>query len=251
MDKFYIGLNQPSDAKHFERCCVSVRRLLPRKAPIKCPDVFVDSAAFTELNMFGRYKFSTLDYANELYRLYTDGVVNITVAASQDYMCEPFILKKTGLTVEEHQRRTIVRYDSLRKHLTRLFNGNIPFHVLPVIQGFRPDEYGRHIDMYGDRLTEGMWVGVGSVCKRNARPVEVAYVLGVIKKKRPDLLLHGFGVKKTALESPLIRNMIHTADSQAWSFTARMAKELQTWKVAKAYQEKIENHERPMKLFWS
>ena len=37
---------------------------------------------------------------------------------------------------------------------------NLGVHLMPVLQGYLPSEY------ICDRLKEGMWVGIGSVCKR-------------------------------------------------------------------------------------
>jgi hypothetical protein len=148
-------------------------------------------------------------------------------------MCEPLMLAKTGLTIEDHQRLTIQRYDALMVE-------NAGIYIMPVLQGYAPEEYVRHIRMYGDRLTPGMWVGVGSVCKRNGSPRSIELVLMAIKDERPDLLLHGFGIKRTALESELVRTLLHTADSMAWSFAARMeGRDGNSWEEAAAYAEGI------------
>ena len=92
---------------------------------------------------------------------------------------------------------------------------------MPVIQGFEPEEYAKHVAMYGDMLKPNMWVGVGSVCKRQGKPEKILAVLRAIKAVRPDLRLHGFGVKLTALKVPEIVGLLHTADSMAWSYHAR------------------------------
>jgi hypothetical protein len=92
---------------------------------------------------------------------------------------------------------------------------------MPVLQGFRPEEYADHVRAYGDRLAPGAWVGVGSVCKRNADPEAVLAVLQAILEVRPDLRLHGFGLKKTALEDLAIVSCLYSADSMAWSHSAR------------------------------
>lgn len=189
---FFTGLHQPGDAKHFDRACISIHRLETRRKPVECAEVFVDSGAFTKLAKHGCYPEPVEVYAAQLHRLHTQGVVRIAVASCQDYMCEPFMLAKTGLTVLEHQRLTIERYDALLAELTRLFDGPPPFEVLPVLQGFTVSDYLRHIDMYGERLTPGMWVGVGSVCKRQGRAAIIEDLLCAIKEVRPDLRLHGF-----------------------------------------------------------
>lgn len=237
---FYVGLHQPGDGQHFSRACMSINRLFKRKKPVQCDDVFVDSGAFTILEKHGHYPEEPEVYAGHLHRLWTQGVVKITVASTQDYMCEPFMLAKTGMTVEQHQRLTVERYDGILAELMRLFDGKIPFEFLPVIQGFTIQEYLAHIDMYGDRLTPGMWVGVGSVCKRQGDVSAIEGILRAIHDKRPDLRLHGFGVKITALRSALVRRLLFSADSMAWSFAARKCgRNGNDWREAAAFVKEV------------
>ncbi|TPN90160.1 hypothetical protein [Mesorhizobium sp. B1-1-5] len=238
--QFYVGLHQPADAQHFELCCISINRVRRRKKPV-AGRVLVDSGAFTELNLYGGYRHGVEDYAAELFRLHTAGVVDIAAAVAQDYMCEPFMLAKTGLTILDHQRLTIERYDALNAELDRLFNGKCPFPVMPVLQGYAPTDYVRHVALYGDRLTHGMWVGVGSVCKSNGDPEAIVEVLSAIHRVRSDLLLHGFGVKQTALMHPGVRELLATADSMAWSFAARkQGRDGNSWHEAKAFAVRVQ-----------
>jgi hypothetical protein len=149
-------------------------------------------------------------------------------------MCESFILEKTGLTIPEHQRLTIQRYDELLTCKTGVY-------ILPVLQGYQPEEYVSHIKQYGDRLAKGVWVGVGSVCKRNSRPEQVEAVLKAIKRERPDLRPHGFGLKLTALKRPLVRDALWSADSMAWSFAARYeGRNPNDWHEAQQFLERVE-----------
>ena len=136
-------------------------------------------------------------------------------AVSQDYMCENFVLSITGLTIEDHQRLTIHRYRLLKRQLEKL---GCNTYLMPVLQGFTVNQYLNHLDQYGTLLKYGSWVGVGSVCKRNSSPAEVESILLAIKKNRPDLKLHGFGIKKTSLSSGLVNELLYSADSQAHSF---------------------------------
>jgi hypothetical protein len=213
--RFFTGLHQPSDARHFDAAFVSVNRLRPRKAPMQARDWIMDSGAFTEISTHGRYRTSVAEYAAEIRRWATNGSGHLLAAVAQDWMCEPFIVARTGLSVQDHQRLTVERYDALRAE------DCAGVYVMPVLQGFAPDDYVQHVTMYGDRLELGQWVGVGSVCKRNGDPRQVAAVLLAIKAVRPDLRLHGFGLKTTALSDPLVRAQLDTADSMAWSFHAR------------------------------
>lgn len=196
----------------------------------------MDSGAFTEISTHGHYRHSVAQYAEQIKRWKQNG--NLMAAVAQDYMCEPFIVEKTGLSIPEHQRLTVCRYDELLAE-------DVGVYILPVLQGFAPDDYVTHIRMYGDRLKHGQWVGVGSVCKRNGDPRAVAAVLMAIKAARPDLRLHGFGLKTTALADPYITSMLETADSMAWSFHARInGRNANDWREAKRWTENIST--RPM-----
>lgn len=231
--RFFTGLHQPSDAQHFDAAFVSVNRLRGRKGPFQAQDWIMDSGAFTEVSTHGRYRHSVEEYAAEIKRWSSNG--NLLAAVAQDYMCEPFIIAKTGLSVAEHQRLTIQRYDDL---LACDVGG---VQIMPVLQGFAPGDYVQHIRLYGSRLSFGQWVGVGSVCKRNGDIRMIEAVLRAIKQERPDLRLHGFGLKTTALSSGLVRTLLHTADSMAWSFSARkQGRNANDWKEAKAWTARID-----------
>lgn len=253
MFTFFIGLHQPSDAHRFAHVCISIRRLWKRVKPILGCKVLVDSGAFTELDKHGKYMVTVAAYALRLWQLHTRGIVDIAGAVAQDFMCEDFMLEKVmgipkdTITPEQrveqirrHQEWSVQRYDELIAELERLFEGPVPFPILPVLQGYEPEDYVRHIEMYGDRIRPGMWVGVGSVCKRNGDPKAILAVLSAIKAVRPDIHIHGFGVKKTALKSREITKLLATADSLAWSYHARInGRNGNSWEEAKAFVDQI------------
>lgn len=231
--RFFTGLHQPSDAKHFEAAFISVNRLRTRKSRFAVGDWILDSGAFTEISTHGHYRTSVQEYAREIRRWAED--TRLLAAVAQDWMCEPFIVEKTGLTVHRHQELTVERYDSLLAEEPGVY-------ILPVLQGYVPNDYVDHLRMYGDRLTSGQWVGVGSVCKRNGTPDQVAAVLHAIKEERGDLRLHGFGLKTTALAHPLVRSLLETADSMAWSYHARInGRNGNDWREAKRWVAAIES----------
>lgn len=230
--RFFVGLHQPSDAQHFDSCFVSVNRLRDRKGPFQVRDWIMDSGAFSEISRHGRYRQAVKEYADQIKRWKDNG--NLLAAVTQDYMCEAFILKKTGLTVAEHQRLTIERWAELESSDTGCY-------IMPVLQGYEPEDYLSHLEQYGDALAKDTWVGVGSVCKRNTSPCVILDILGAIKEKRPDLRLHGFGLKLTALGNGTIRSLLHSADSMAWSFAARReGRDANDWRNARAFKEAIE-----------
>jgi len=211
--RFFVGLHQPSDAARVDAAFVSVNRLRNRRSDFKVGDWIMDSGAFSTILTHGGYPEPPEVYAAQIKRWSRCG--NLLAAVSQDYMCEAHMLAITGMTIAEHQRLTIERYDELRACDT----GGV--YVMPVLQGYAPADYVSHLEQYGDRLPHNAWVGVGSVCKRNGDVGAIEAVLLAIKQARPDLRLHGFGVKTTALGSRLVRELLHTADSMAWSFAAR------------------------------
>lgn len=211
---FYVGMHQPSGVKHLRNAMVSINRLEHRKADFDPPEGkwLLDSGSFTRISS-GRGHMPLLDYASLIERW--AAIPGFQAAVSQDYMCEPFILRKTGMTVENHQTLTTRNYIDLRYAVAD------STYIMPVIQGFTPDEYARHCWQLAPMLDEGAWIGVGSVCKRNVNPVAISAVLSAILNVRSDLRLHGFGLKTTSIVCQDIAERIHSADSMSWSFMGR------------------------------
>jgi len=140
---FYVGLHQPSDARHFERSFISVNRLRlrggsrhGRKSAFTAGDWIMDSGAFTTIAKHGGYPEPVEVYAAEIRRWAGRGLV---AAVAQDFMCEPVMLKKTGLTIAQHQRLTIERYDAL----CACDVGGV--YIMPVLQGYAPGDYVDHV----------------------------------------------------------------------------------------------------------
>jgi hypothetical protein len=238
--KFYVGIHMPSKADKVDNAFISVNVLAKRKSGFPVNNWIMDSGAFTTIAKHGHYPEPVKAYADQIKRWKTNG--NLVAAVSQDYMCEDIMLRKTGLTVREHQRLTIERYDALIAENTGIY-------IMPVLQGYTPTSYVDHIKMYGNRLAEGAYVGVGSVCKRNASPSSIVLVLKAIKAYRPDLKLHGFGVKTTALAWAGVRDNLESADSMAWSFAARWEKgNPNDWREAVKFQNKINNQSVQLSL---
>jgi hypothetical protein len=239
--KFYVGLDTPSHSAHFARSFISVNRVRGRRKPVPAGEWIMDSGAFREIEQFGCYRHAPEEYAAEVNRL---SAINhgLKAVVSQDYMCEPFMLKKTGLKVADHQRMTIERYDALHPLITSVY-------LMPVLQGYLISDYLSHIDQYGDRLKHGMYVGVGSICKRNSKMRQIEAILSAIKRKRPDLRLHGFGLKITALGSGIVRDCLESADSMAWSFHARKYGRQHDFREAEKFVQRINS--MPVQNGWA
>ena len=209
---FYPGVHVLSFARQLDRCMISANLIENRRSPFDTNDWIMDSGAFTRLAR-GLDHLPADDYAALANRFENCG--NLQAVVTQDKMCEPFMLHIVGGTVEEHQQFTTRRWLRLRD-LVRPY-------VMPVIQGWTPAQYAAHTAALAPHLDHGAWAGVGSVCKRQARPDSLAAVLEAIHDVRPDLRLHGFGVKVTAYASSRVTDRLATADSMAWSFAARYA----------------------------
>lgn len=213
---FYLGTHQPGWLGHFnEPMFVSDRRLREYKRPPRAVGPWaLDSGGFTELSMHGTWADgpTVQEYADRVRR-YQRIIGNLQWAAPQDWMCEGFILAKTGLTVTEHQWRTIDNLVDLRAYAP-----DLPF--IPVLQGQTIDDYLRHVDLYravGYDLTQEPLVGVGSVCRRQAED-EAGEIFQALHDAGLHHL-HGFGLKKRGVAK--FGHLLDSADSLAWSFDAR------------------------------
>lgn len=185
---------------------ISVNRLKTRQSPFKVQDWILDSGSFTALEKCGKH-LSVRQYAKIVNRFSTCG--NLQAAVTQDYICKSKILNKLNLTVTQCQELTIHRYLQLQKLVERVY-------IMPVLQGIKPKDYVRHIILYGQRLTFETWVGVGNLNRRDNQTI--ADILLAIKEIRPDLQLHGFGIKKKNLKNELIRQLLYSADSAVGCF---------------------------------
>ena len=211
--RFFVGVHHPNKADRVPLAMVSANALRKRRSHFPVGEWLMDSGAFTIVNKHGGYPEGVEQYAEIIRRFAHCGI--LLAAVAQDYMCEPFVLAKTGLTIADHQRLTIERYMDL------VLTDHAGVAIMPVLQGYAPEDYVDHVRQYGCLLEPGMWVGVGSVCKRNARPLSARAVFEAIHAERPDLKLHGFGIKITALHDERVRELLYSADSMAWSYAAR------------------------------
>jgi len=215
--KFYLGTHEQrwlwDDRLRGVPLFVSHRRLQRRKStyPRAVTSWALDSGGFTELSTYGRWATGVQEYV-EAARRYRDELGGMDWAAPQDWMCEPWITAKTGLAVEEHQRRTVESLLTLRSAAP-----DVPW--IPVLQGWDAGDYDRCVGFYRDAGVD-LWaepvVGVGSVCRRQATS-EIVGIVGQLASS--GLGLHGFGVKADGLRS--YSWALASADSMAWSFAGR------------------------------
>ena len=213
--RFYLGTHRPTWLWqiHDVPLFISHRVLRDRKSrfPRATTPWALDSGGFTELNLFGGWRTTPEEYVASVRR-YVDELGSLEWASPQDWMCEPWVVAKTGLSVAEHQARTVENYLTLRD-----LAPDLPF--IPVLQGWELADYHAHADAYaaaGVDLTEQPVVGIGSVCRRQATG-QIAGIFDSLYQR--GLKMHGFGVKSAGLS--LYADALTSADSLAWSYGAR------------------------------
>jgi hypothetical protein len=216
--KFYLGTQQPGWlATAGVPLFVSHRRLAQRKQlPRATTGWALDSGGFSELSLLGEWRTTARQY-NAAVRRYDDEIGLLEWAAPCDWMVEPEMLARTGLTIREHQRRTVANFPELQY----LWSGPADSPYMPILQGWSAADYAYHLDFYdaaGVDLTQYPIVGVGSVCRRQAT-AEIDAILSVILARDPEMPLHVFGTKIRGLH--LYGDRVETADSLAWSYQAR------------------------------
>lgn len=217
----YLGTHEPSWLRTAGvPLFVSHRRLsrLRTNLPQAIAPWALDSGGFSELSMYGEWRTTSRDYVNAVAR-YDVEVGMLDWAAPQDWMCEPDMIAKTGLSVLEHQRRTVANYVELKAMWADVSDSDVPF--MPVLQGYETDDYLRCMDMYADAgvdLGRIEIVGVGSVCRRQ-HTGDIRRVFEAILQRDPGLPIHGFGVKSLGLRE--YGDLLETCDSMAWSYNAR------------------------------
>jgi hypothetical protein len=188
---------------------ISHRRLARQKAlPVARGPWALDSGGYSELGLHGRWLTEEAAYVDAVAH-YEAVIGGLAWATPQDWMCEPKVLERTGLSVREHQERTVASYLSLRDQG--------PF--VPVLQGQTLPDYEVCMDLYaqaGVDLYAAPLIGLGTVCRRHRTP-EISAL--VHELAGAGLRLHGFGMKSAGVAR--VAHALTSADSMAWSTRGR------------------------------
>lgn len=208
---FYLGVHHPEWLDRVQVPLFVSRNALGRRKrfPRALGPWALDSSAFTEIAAHGKWTISESEYTKFVVRC-RDEVGNLQWAAPMDWMCEPQMLQKTGLTVKEHQARTIGSYMTLR---------SVTSCCIPVLQGWTLGDYLDHVEAYdkvGVDLRLEPLVGLGSVCRRQGT-MRIWQLVSMIAGM--GIRLHGFGIKTQGLDQ--VRGDLVSSDSMSWSFHAR------------------------------
>lgn len=222
---FYLG-GKPSFLWHTDVPLFIPNQHLMNRAglPGGTGRVGIDSGGFSELQLNGRWTRTPEQYIADLRRYRDHFGERYDWAAPQDWMCEDAIIHGgtfnglrfagTGLSVVEHQRRTVANY-------LDLCGLDDTLRIIPVIQGRTPAEYERCIDLYdraGIDLLKEPTVGIGSVCRIQNTDEATDIIEHAASILGPDRL-HGFGFKIEGLRR--VAHLLRSADSHAWSLDGR------------------------------
>lgn len=230
---FYLGTHEVAWLARLRvPLFVSVRRLrnratLPRAS---CPWA-LDSGGFTELSMNGSWTSKARRYAKEV-RWIQQEIGNMQWASSQDWMCEPWILEKTGNQIKHHIWNTV------QNHMALLdADDSIPW--APVLQGWTLSDYVACLDLYerwGINVRLAPTCGIGTMCRRQAMD-EAVVILRTLQQDAGIPNLHGFGFKLNGLERAHAH--LFSADSMAWSVGGRRIGKQNDIHYAMAWRKKV------------
>lgn len=174
--------------------------------------LFVDSGGYSFIKGVGEYKTSDADYLDFIEEHEPE------VFALRDYPCEPEVLDEHGRTVAQHQKMTTDRHRDL---VDALDERSIDAQPLAVVQGWAVEDYLEHVDDLRDNGLLADYVGIGSVCRRNAEDEIREVILSVRDALPSGTDLHAFGVKGSVLRYPDVRNSLESADSQSYMMRAQ------------------------------
>ncbi|MDJ0277679.1 hypothetical protein QLH51_12815 [Sphingomonas sp. 2R-10] len=140
--------------------------------------------------------------------------------ASLDLCCEAEIAQDRDEVLDRIARTIQLN----RACHARAIDAGIAHAFMPVLQGRRPEDYLRSWDGIAHLVRPGQVVGVGSLCRRHVGGPDglVAVIDRLDRTLPPEVRLHGFGVKGTALSLPAgFGDRIASIDSQAYGIAAR------------------------------
>ena len=188
------------------------------KRPEFASDIFIDSGA----QQFYR-KFKGLDYP---YRVdeYLDFALSLSpnLIATLDLPLD--ILVPKGLSVSKGIKMTVeYGVDVVERAAKREVSGLI----VPVLQGYNdPSQWLECYDLYKQHgISSNIW-GVGSLCMTGSVNL-VKHVIGVIREKVGDAMIHVFGLSLKILRK--VYMLIDSLDSSAWVYIAKTDGSVFVW----------------------
>jgi len=178
--------------------------------------LFVDSGGFPSSYQHNGYKGkSDAQYLNYVMRHRAE------CYALRDYPCEPQILRRHNLTVQQQIQRTL-------QHHLRLLDLHDSLGVkaqpVPVLQGWHVSEYLDCLDSFREHGLIKDYMAIGSLCRRHATK-QIARIILTLHSELPRRVkLHAFGTKISVLSNPAVFDSLFSVDSGAFDYAARWKK---------------------------
>ncbi|MFZ2995168.1 DUF7221 family queuine tRNA-ribosyltransferase-like protein [Sphingobium sp.] len=175
----------------------------------------LDSAGFVAMSHYRAYPWRVDDYL-DLAASYP-----FHWFASMDYCVEPEIAPNRDEVRDRISRTIRVNRDCWRGAHDR----GIAHRFMPVIQGRAATDYEYCIDALGDIVDAVPLIGIGSMCRRPVGGADgvIAIFEHLDRILEPGTMLHGFGIKGTALSKLCgLDHRIQAVDSQAFGIASRI-----------------------------
>lgn len=183
-------------------------------------DVALDSAGFVAMARYGGYRWSVAQYVE------LAGLFGWTWWAQMDLCCEPKVATDRQAVLERvHGTAGYLLACRAQVDAWEAQGCDWLTHPMPVLQGWRPEDYERSAAL-ADTVLDGEWpslVGVGSVCKRHEGGPDGLWAIlrHLDAVLPPHVRLHLFGAKGNALPALARWGRVASTDSMAWDFGAR------------------------------
>ena len=169
--------------------------------------LFIDSGGYSMFSKYSDFPYTVEEYIGFVNQLRDKWPV--TEVATMDYPCEPHVNR-------EKYETNIARIDATIQNALECidFDNSIPW--VPVIQGYKLDEYKYCWQQYQDYgVSANLWA-VGSVCIRKVTG-GIRHIMTRIKRITKQNL-HAFGLALPAIRHPDVFFSIFSSDSAAWNF---------------------------------
>lgn len=220
MERFYFSLaagSQHKTARILNYPYILINYMTQTNKPprYEYKSLFTDSGGFHSSLKHGGYTKTDEEYLEYVEKYEPE------FFALRDYPCEPELLKTHNRTVEDHIEMTLQHHLQL---IDKLDDYNITSTPVPVLQGWRIEDYLKSIDLYKEHGLISDYMAIGSVCRRH-QDHKIKRVINNIRNNLPrSTRLHGFGVKISVLKDKSIWDALWSVDSGAWDYAARWEK---------------------------
>jgi len=193
---------------------ILINYMTKNNKPPPCARIlFIDCGGFPSSFIHGGYTTSDEEYLKYVKK------VKATMFALRDYPCEPQILEKYKITAKDQINRTLKNHIKLLELMDKF---NVFSRPIPVIQGWKLEDYLYCLDLFKEHGLIFDYIAIGSLCRR-ASTKTIRKIILTLRKELPKWIrIHGFGVKLDVLKDKATWEAVYSVDSSAWDLWARI-----------------------------